>query len=330
MIRIINKISVLAKIVFIFFKTGNVKTAFFFGTLKGGSNLNLIRGFSFKKNLLTHYKTGRVIHIANLPIFNNDISLLNEAFENYFLEETQGRVYVSIVKHGKKLTLQMNSFDSWGAFYEILVRDVYETIVNEDILVIDVGMNVGTAALFFASHDNVKKVYGFEPVPASCAIAEVNFRLNDIGSKIQFTCAALGRGEKKIQIPEAFSGSVGASVTGFVLEKIHRLPDYKTTIEVLVKDASTVINEISQKHTEKILLKLDCEGAEYEIIEDLFERRILDKISFIIIEWHYNGKQVLMDRLKQADFLLFLPDLAAAIPVGLIYGMNRNSLAISK
>jgi FkbM family methyltransferase len=318
-----SNIKVFAKMVFIFIKTGNVRKALFFSTLKGGSNIGLVGGLTLEKKVLKHIKTGRTIQITNLPIFDYDIALLDEAFEKFSLTEIHGKIYMSMMKHEKKLTLQINSFDGWGAFYEILVRDVYETITEEDLVVIDVGMNVGTAALFFASRDNVKRVYGFEPVPSSCAIAEVNFGLNDIGSKIQHTCAALGKGEKKIQIPKAYSGSVGASVTGFVMDKIHQPADFDSTIEVLVKDASTAINTIMLKHREKILLKLDCEGAEYEIVEDLFEQGILKEISFIIIEWHYKGKQVLVDRLAQSGFNLFVPELTAAIPVGLVYGIKR-------
>src|SRR5260221_3132548 len=182
---LVNKIKVFAKIVFILLKTGDVKKALFFSVLKGGSNIGLVGGFSLEKKVLRHNKTGRTIRITNLPIFDNDVALLDEAFEKFALTEVQEKVYMSMMKHGKELTLQINSLDSWGAFYEILVRDVYETITDEEIVVIDVGMNVGTAALFFASRDNVKRVYGFEPVPSSCATAEVNFSLNDIGSKIK-------------------------------------------------------------------------------------------------------------------------------------------------
>jgi FkbM family methyltransferase len=238
---------------------------------------------------------------------------------------------MSVVKHGKKLKLQMNSFDGWGAFYEILVKDAYETILDSDFVVVDVGMNVGTAALAFASNDRVKRVYGFEPVPSSCTMAARNFDLNGaIGDKINITCAALGKGNKIIQIPAASGGSVGVSVTGFVMEKIHEPSDYKSTIDVVVKDASTAISEILQQHNEKILLKLDCEGAEYEIIKDLFEQNILDKIAFIIIEWHYNGKSVLVDKLIKSGFILFAPDLAFTFPVGLIYGINSSKLVQAK
>jgi len=325
---IMNKIKILAKLVFILFKTGSIKMAFFFSVLKGGANIQLVREFSLKEKSLTHIKSGKTIHMANLRVFNNDVSILKEAFENFSLEEIQGKLYTSMMKHGKKLKLQINSFDGWSAFYEILFKDMYEALFAEDAVVVDVGMNVGTASLFFASHDNVKKVYGFEPISSSCTVAETNFKLNEIGSKIQFTCAALGKGEKMIQIPKAFSGSVGASVTDFVMEQIHQPSDFKSTIDVLVKDASTVIIEIMEKHTEKIFLKLDCEGAEYEIIDDLFEQGLLSKISFIIIEWHYKGKRVLVEKLTQAGFNLFVPDLSVGIPVGLIYGVNRNSLSL--
>ncbi len=319
------KVSFVFKLLFIFLKKRNFTEALFFARLKGGSNIELINKFSLTGNILRCKSTGRSINISKLSIFDHDIFLLNEAFEKFLLEEKGNCLYMSITKHGKLLTLQINNFDSLGTFHEILVKDVYETIINEDLVVIDVGMNVGTAALSFAANDRIKKVYGFEPVPATCAIAEENLKLNGaIGEKVEVACVALGKGNKTIHIPLTIGGSVGASTTDFVMEKLHKPTEYNSTIEITVKDSAVVINTILQRHVEKILLKLDCEGAEYEIIEDLFEKGVLNKISFIIIEWHYKSKYILTDKLAQAGFSLFVPDITAIIPAGLIYGINTN------
>lgn len=40
-------------------------------------------------------------------------------------------------------------------------------------------------------------------------------------------------------------------------------------IEVITKRASPIIREIMNRHEEKCLMKIDCEGAEYGIFEDL-------------------------------------------------------------
>ncbi len=323
--KIKSSLEALAKLILIFLKTRNIKKALFFSALRGGSNIALVNAFILEKNHLKHIQTGRTMTYSHVLTFNNDISLLNDAFLKFSLEEIQGKIRMSIEKHNQKLSMCVTNFDGVGAFQEILVNDVYETISTDNLVIIDVGMNVGAASLFFASYGNVKEVYGFEPVPASCVLAEENLKLNpEIAPKIEIACMALGRGNKKVRIPNASGGSVGATVTDFVMEKIHQPDDYKATTEVFVKDASSAISEILKKHSEKIVLKLDCEGAEYEIVEDLFAKGMLKNISIIIIEWHYNGKQTLVDSLIKSGFQLFAPDIKVSFPAGLIYAINGS------
>jgi FkbM family methyltransferase len=65
---------------------------------------------------------------------------------------------------------------------------------------------------------------------------------------------------------------------------------------------------IKTNNIEKIdYLKIDCEGAEYEIIESLDEQYLTDNIDKICLEYHFNkeGKiNTILDKLKKCGFTI--------------------------
>jgi FkbM family methyltransferase len=324
-----EKIKRLVKLFLIFIKVKNFKYARLLSRLRGGTNVNFCNKFTLVDNMLHYKNTARFISINNLFIFNYDLTQLTEAFEKHFLEQKENSLYVHINKNQHELTLEITSYDSLGAFTEIFGNHVYDTVINDDLLVIDVGMNIGTASLSFASFKNVKKVFGFEPIQDTCLLAKKNFELNGIiGEKIKYTCAALGRGDKQILIPKPCGGSVGVTITDFMQSDFTNKQHQDLLIEIEVKDAYSAISEILDLNKEKALLKLDCEGAEYEIVEDLFEKQLLHKISIIIIEWHIKDKSILIEKLNKAGFIMFTPNIQAKMPVGLIYGINKKLCCI--
>lgn len=314
------------KAIIILLKTKSIKRAFIFSKLKGGSSFFMLNKYSLLGNELQHNENGNKININHISCFNNDLMMLTIAFENYFLNEKSDKLYMSFIKNEIKITFEINSFDSFGVFKEVIGQDIYETILNENILVIDVGMNVGISALSFSSNKYVKKVFGFEPIPDTCLIAENNFKLNkNLSHKINFICAALAKGDKKVQISKPTGGSVGASITDFVISKSQIKSHDSPLIEIIVKDAYTEISKIIENNKEKVLLKLDCEGAEFEIIEDLYDKNLLNKIFIVIIEWHYKDKEIITRRLNESGFVMFAPNIEAEIPAGLIYGINLGN-----
>ncbi|HLY28259.1 MAG TPA: hypothetical protein VKQ72_18070, partial [Aggregatilineales bacterium] len=55
--------------------------------------------------------------------------------------------------------------DIWdiGTIKEIFADHVYNFVIGEPLVVLDIGMNIGVASLFFAANPNVQTVYGYEP-----------------------------------------------------------------------------------------------------------------------------------------------------------------------
>ena len=164
--------------------------------------------------------------------------------------------------------------------------------------VIDIGMNVGLASLFFASKHSVNEVYAFEPFPQSFDQAKSNFKDNYfLAHKIRPFNFGLGRGERlsaAFYYPSA-SGTSGAS------EK-HNGVNHKEE-SIVIKDAFETISSIIRSCPEvPFVMKIDCEGAEYEIMQSFFERSIPDAIRVILMEWHGSIPDRFMNNFLEAGF----------------------------
>lgn len=72
---------------------------------------------------------------------------------------------------------------------------------------------------------------------------------------------------------------------------------------ISVKNAGDVLLPIIERHSKSnIVLKMDCEGEEYGIIEILSERGLLPRIDFVMLEWHYHGKERILSILEKEGF----------------------------
>ena len=163
---------------------------------------------------------------------------------------------------------------------------------------VDIGMNVGITSLFFANKPTCKRVIGFEPFQPTLSFAKKNLERNMISAKIQVNEYGLGYPERTIKVnySEETKGSIGIynQIPWYINDKksIHEEP-------LCIRDVYEALNEIVD---ENIILKIDCEGCEYEILERLNNTELLSRYEIIMIEWHHNGSASLRKILLDNNF----------------------------
>jgi FkbM family methyltransferase len=158
---------------------------------------------------------------------------------------------------------------------------VYERGANveDGWTVVDVGAGLGDFAIHVARRRPRATVYAFEPLPESFARLEENIRLNGLTNVRA--------------VPEAIAGSEGAvslyTVTG--LSGQHRTAGSgaaTATVAPISVAATTLSRAFERLGIARCdFLKIDCEGAEYEILLGL-PAETLARIARIALEYHDN------------------------------------------
>lgn len=173
--------------------------------------------------------------------------------------------------------------DERAIYTEIFENHSYKLDYDKDVIVIDIGMNVGLASLYFAGLSNVKKVYGFEPFKFTYDCALENLNLNpDLKDKIIPYNYGLGALDKSVE------GCINMDYKGN--SSTTRKPLEGDTLEIvkIKSTGDTVKKIIDENQDSKIVMKIDCEGGEGEIFKDKGFLDLIneDKIVEIIMETH--------------------------------------------
>jgi FkbM family methyltransferase len=192
------------------------------------------------------------------------------------------------------IRLHVTTSEELYIIHEVFFEGCYTISVKEKFNVIDIGMNVGYTSLFFASNPRVMKIYGYEPFKPTFMDAQKNILLNpQLSSKIVPFNFGLGNEfEKRIL---HFSSDLKGKNSIYNIGKGNE--------EIELRKATEIIGDvISRNPTESYFIKMDCEGAEFEIFENLQQGSIPDQIFGFIIEWHQKSPQPIIDILISNNF----------------------------
>ncbi len=200
-------------------------------------------------------------------------------------------------------------FDGDGVLIieEIFSNGEYHFNIEEPVVVIDIGMNIGMASLYFASMENVVKVYGYEPFKPTFDHAMFNFKINEkYSNKIFPSNYGLGSREKELSF-DYNTKAPGQMSTVKLFENGSPISNQMTKKEtVLIKDAAKEILSITQQHKDqKIVLKCDTEGSEIEIFEQLEKNKLLINFELIMLEYHFSYDLAVEKILKRNGFVFF-------------------------
>lgn len=223
---------------------------------------------------------------------------IKKQFPELVLENHKGGVLASF--HDLKVYIE--SPEEFFILKEVFVEKEYNLLSKESFVVFDIGMNIGISSLFFGLKKNVFKIYSFEPVVTTYNQALYNLELNKAYSnKIKTFNFGLGgstRVEKVLYNSQA-KGNCGIRLDlSLVIDR-----NNAKEIEIGIENIGDILPDLIAKHPgKKMVLKIDCEGAEYEIIEKLNEMNILCDIDVLLIEWHDKGPKILEDKLVENNF----------------------------
>ncbi len=168
---------------------------------------------------------------------------------------------------------------------EVFVKSEYNLDIGREAVLIDIGMNRAAVSLRFATNENIKSVYAFEPFRPTFELAKRNLELNpQLSEKIHAYNVGLGRKDATLELPYQRARTGSMSTTHDVCRGVQSTHNET----VVVKDAAAELARILAEHKNRhIIVKCDCEGAEFEIFDRLDEQGLVGRIDVVIVEYHF-------------------------------------------
>ncbi|MBU2576886.1 MAG: FkbM family methyltransferase [Nanoarchaeota archaeon] len=242
-----------------------------------------IHNFWFGILIIRHYKTWLL------------------GFLDYF-KFLKNKLIIHQLRNGAKYSVRTNSSD-FGIINEIYIVKEYHRLlnyINPDSTIIDIGAQIGVFSVFAAKIANKGKVFSFEPFEKNNLLLQKNVKLNDLKNVvISKNAIARKSGSRQLTISKENSGGHSLFQEG----------DEKVKIETVTLKEVFDKNNIASCD----FLKIDCEGAEYEILYNT-PREYLDKIKSITLEYHKNGDpKELKGFLEKANFEVEIDKVAELI-----------------
>jgi FkbM family methyltransferase len=190
-------------------------------------------------------------------------------------------------------------------FKEIYMENIYQIeliklyVRGSSPVIVDIGANAGYAATFFFSHFPKARVISFEPLPTNFELLSKNQKQNAF-LNWEVICKAVGKGNGTISL--FFQKSKGLTPVSSIYADFDK--NNQDCLEVEMISLPQIFQDFGLSKID--LFKLDCEGAEYEILYHT-PQEYFNRISCLLMETHYRNdknenKEALANFLQSVGF----------------------------
>jgi FkbM family methyltransferase len=157
-----------------------------------------------------------------------------------------------------------------------LGNEYFFTAENDNPYIIDCGSNIGMSIFYFKMLYPHSRILAFEPGEETFVCLEENVKNNNLLNSVQVHKAALLNREGTVEFfydPSKLSSLVMST-------KQERLPKHRRSVE------ATLLSKHIDEEVD--FLKIDIEGVELEVIEELSNSGKLSYVKQMIIEYHHH------------------------------------------
>ena len=184
---------------------------------------------------------------------------------------------------GKKLRLTLPDVtNGMHEIVEVFLKQTYNKFDFRGKTVLDVGGFIGDTAIFFAC-EGASRVISFEPIPTIFELAKKNILTN----KFQDVVEIYNEGVSNKNATSAFWVSERTESSSLFSPKLNKDVTTKTAGRQKIRIKTVSICEVFSGFHSIDILKMDCEGSEYAILEAILDNNLQQRITGgIILEAH--------------------------------------------
>jgi FkbM family methyltransferase len=186
--------------------------------------------------------------------------------KNYAFAKSDG---IYTFRNGGRL--KINAAFDHVPIIEVMMKKDYGKIPDNSVI-IDIGASTGVFSVYAAKTARNVKIYAFEPSADYFKVLQNNIELNSLQNSVKvFNSAVGGKTERR---------AMSLRSDTFIYPSLMSEQNSQT-VECISLEDIFLSNNISKID----MLKMDCEGAEYEIFTNC-PQNILDRVTEIRMEYH--------------------------------------------
>lgn len=174
------------------------------------------------------------------------------------------------LKNGPRIRMRSLVTTDYGVAVDVFHKRCYDIpceLGECPRIIVDLGANVGYSVLHWLHRAPKARVIAFEPHPAHVEAIRENLAINGLLSKVDLWPAAVGsRGGTAVLSDCGSSSSIVNAATGFTVPVVDLYEAVLPPVDIL---------------------KVDIEGAEYDLLDD--PRLSMLAPRTLVIEWHGSG-----------------------------------------
>jgi len=251
----------------------------------------------------------------------NIILKLTKVFKNWhtfpgvYLKLTKNETVIFETKKGTKMKIRVNSTDLMALINVWAVEEYSneEFKINNSNTIIDIGGHIGLFSLYIAEKYKSVKIFTFEPIEENYDLLKENIKINNFNNIYPKNIAVSNN---------------NSNITIFLSDDQSGHGMYKKTSKTR-NIKSITLEEIFQENKliKCDLLKIDAEGVEFEILENI-NKNMFEKIENIILEYHIfekNSNERLENIIKKLEMNSFeITKKPYSDEIGLIYAIKTS------
>ncbi|AQT46274.1 Methyltransferase FkbM [Bartonella choladocola] len=201
-----------------------------------------------------------------------------EIIKNLIKDERARHIVLNMEFEGADLSLRIDDSDI-RVFKQIFVDNEYDSLNLPETAktIIDLGANIGLSVFFFIKKFPDARIVAVEPDAVNFSIMEKN--LEKFSKSVSLLQAAIWPTDGEVSLVEEDDDHASLGAWGYRTEASKD----NSALSVKAISIPTIMKQYDMDFID--ILKVDIEGAEYELFEKNYEDWI-DKVGLVIIETH--------------------------------------------